>query len=272
MDEVSDRLDGIDLVGAAKKIEVAIGKGKRYVAPDTSKPFLMGFDHTTRMLLVTDIRKRYFREDASNEETDEMARMLFQSSLVTPKGIYWFDETLDETMERLAEEGEEPTDEIQWIPRAVIASDPDVEEKARLAAAKKARKGKPPKAPDTDCWSAHPEAIFYALMQTSVEDYRALRDAGIIVNGESVKNWPRNRHREPKVFCNDYHGPAAVNDLIHYLRDGGMEADLAEIGSTKVKIEEVLKKLGLEPLRGGPPPSTPESRLAAAMRDKKAVA
>lgn len=266
MGEAIDRLDKIDFVGAAEKIQKAMRNVRANCKGDGT--FLGSFDPEVVETLAREVREK---THATTSEVDDVARLYLTPSMGV-KGLYWFDETLDETMTRLAKEGKKPTDDIQWTPHVVIGPDHDAEEKARLAASKKARKHKSPKAPDVDCWSSHPEALFYALMQTSVEEYNALRDAGIIVNGESVKDWPRNRRGEPKVFCNDYQGPAAVNDLIHYLRDGGLAADLAEIGSTLVKIEEVLKKLGLEPLPGAPPPNTPESRLAAAMRNRKPAA
>ena len=114
--------------------------------------------------------------------------------------------------------------------------------------------------PHNGCRGVGYEAMLAAAIKDSVNDCKALAKNRIIVRGQCVKRWPKDRCGINKVFLSYYNAPAKVKELLAYLTKGGMECDLKLLGSN-IKMGKALDKLGLSgPVAKAPRP--PARRVA----------
>ena len=86
-------------------------------------------------------------------------------------------------------------------------------------------------------------SLLHLTIETAVEDCKSLIKEGIIVNGKCIDTWPVVNGK-PKLIIHDYNTVAQVNELLDFMRNGGLDKMLKALHS-KLDSVKINKHLGI---------------------------
>ena len=96
------------------------------------------------------------------------------------------------------------------------------------------------------------EQLGYAVITQAVKDFKVLRRAGVIVDGECIKVWPMWKGK-PLVVSAHFRKKHSVVALVHWFKCGHLERMLDLVGSD-MDAATIMRGLGItltEPMEKG---------------------
>jgi len=88
------------------------------------------------------------------------------------------------------------------------------------------------------------EQLGYAVITQAVKDFKVLRQAGVIVDGECIKVWPMWKGKPLKI-AGHFDKRCRVVALVHWFKSGQLERMLDLVGSD-MDAAHLMRGLGMK--------------------------